>query len=285
LYEFRKGAYVFLQKLYDPDFVQKTWQTVNGVLYVVSSSGERYIVRRDFSEGFEDVKTGALGLKDLINENRQWTAITLLSASTPNISSYVALQKKILAGGGFIDNRVEPSSMIAHSGKQSLRMLTVKGHVELNKASIETAFAHFTKGDDYWYSGWYYIVKGRPLTLMDLETSYIEGGPGFRIFVGENDFRLGVELKWANRPTYYGDAVLSQNKWVHIKLHLKLLETQDGLAELWVDGKKVITKNMQTLPFADLVLDRVELGITASPPNIDTELYMDDIHFSSTEIK
>ena len=47
-----------------------------------------------------------------------------------------------------------------------------------------------------------------------------------------------------------------------------------------MDGQKILEKKMQTLPFADLVLDRVELGLSSTKGNVDTELYMDDIHFS-----
>ncbi|MDO8624378.1 MAG: hypothetical protein Q7R54_03425, partial [bacterium] len=191
---------------------------------------------------------------------------------------------KILAGVDFVDARVEPSSTRAYSGGQSLHMLTPKGSHALSKASIQTVFAHFIKGDDFWYSAWYYLEKGRPLTLMDLEASYIEGGPGFRIFISD-DLRPGVELKWADKPTFYANDSLPRNTWVNIKLHLKLSEKKDGLAELWVDGKKVLEKQMQTLPFTDIVLDRVEVGLSASPANIDTELYMDDIHFSKEETK
>lgn len=271
------------QKLYDPEFLKKKWQTENGVLYVTSSDGKRYAVRHDFADGFEGVREGARGLSDLINDKRQWTSVTLQSASAPDVASYVALQKSILAGGDFVEARVEPSSTRAHLGEQSLHMLTPKGSHVLSKASIQTVLAHFVKGDDFWYSAWYYLEKGTPLTLMDLEASYIEGGPGFRIFIGDT-LRPGVELKWGNKPTFYATDPLPRNTWVNIKLHLKLSEKQDGRAELWVDGRSVLEKQMQTLPFAGIVLDRVEVGLSASPANIDTELYMDDVHFSKEEI-
>ncbi len=151
--------------------------------------------------------------------------------------------------------------------------------MDQEKASIETSFAHFVKGDEYWYSGWYYLEKGRPNTLMDLETTYIDGSPGFRLFLNEN-LQPGMELKWAEKPVYFSNVSLPSQKWVQLKLHLKLTDTQEGIAELWMDGKKILEKKMQTLPFADIVLDRVELGLSSTKGNVDTELYMDDIHFS-----
>ncbi len=38
----------------------------------------------------------------------------------------VALEKKVLGGGDYVDARVEPSAIKAHTGKQSLHMLTPK---------------------------------------------------------------------------------------------------------------------------------------------------------------
>ena len=279
VYEHKNGSYVFWKNLYPKDFVQKTWKTENGILYVYSGQGDRYTVRRDFTDGFENVREGVRGLLDLINEERQWTFATLMSPATPDVGQGVALEKKVLGGGDYVDARVEPSAIKAHTGKQSLHMLTPKSGMEQEKASIETSFAHFVKGDEYWYSGWYYLEKGRPNTLMDLETTYIDGSPGFRLFLNEN-LQPGMELKWAEKPLYFSKVSLPTQKWVHLKLHLTLTDTHDGVAELWMDGEKILEKKMQTVPFADIVLDRVELGLSSTKGNVDTELYMDDIQFS-----
>lgn len=279
LYEHKNGSYVFWKNLYPKDFVQRTWRTENGILYVYSSSGDRYVVRSDFADGFENVREGAQGLSDLINEERQWTFATFMSPATPDVPQGAKLTKRILEGGDFLDARVEPSSAKAHTGKQSLHMSTPKSSMEQGKASIETSFAHFVKGDEFWYSGWYYLEKGKPHTLIDLESSYIEGGPGFRLWLNDS-LQPGVELKWGEKPMYFADVTLPTQKWVQLKLHLMLTDTQDGVAELWMDGEKILEKQMQTLPFADIVLDRVELGLTSTKGNVATELYMDDIQFS-----
>ena len=283
LYERKNGSYVFWKNLYPKDFVQNTWKTENGTLYVYSAGGDRYVVRRDFSDGFENVREGVRGLSDLINEERQWTFATFMSPATPDVKQGAALTKKILSGGDFLDARVEPSSAKAHTGKQSLRMSTPRSSMELEKASIETSFAHFVKGDEFWYSGWYYLEKGKPLTLMDLESSYIEGGPGFRLWLSDT-LQPGFELKWGEKPMYFSDVTMPTQTWVQLTLHLKLTDTQDGVAELWMDGEKILEKQMQTLPFADIVLDRVELGLSATNGNMDTVLYMDDIQFSHDPI-
>jgi hypothetical protein len=278
-YEYKNGSYVFWKNLYPKDFVQKTWKTENGVLYVYSSSGDRYVVRRDFADGFENIREGARGLSDLINEERQWTFATFMSPATPDLPQGAKHTKRILEGGDFLDVRVEPSSERAHTGNQSLRMSTPRSSMELEKASIETSFVHFVKGDEFWYSGWYYLEKGKPHTLMDLESSYIEGGPGFRLWLSD-DLQPGFELKWGEKPMYFSNVTLPSHKWVQLKLHLKLTDTQDGIAELWMDGEKILEKQMQTLPFADVVLDRVELGLTAIKGSVATELFMDDILIS-----
>jgi hypothetical protein len=70
-----------------------------------------------------------------------------------------------------------------------------------SKASLETGLAYFVRGDDFWYSAWYFIVGGQPLGLVDLESTYIDEGPGPRVLLSETGAPR-VELKWADKPTY-----------------------------------------------------------------------------------
>ena len=94
VYELKNGSYVFWKNLYPKDFVQKTWRTENEILYVYSGSGDKYAVRRDFSDGFENVREGARGLSDLINEERQWTFATLMSPATPDVGQGSSTREK-----------------------------------------------------------------------------------------------------------------------------------------------------------------------------------------------
>ncbi len=63
----------------------------------------------------------------------------------------------------------------------------------------------------------------------------------------------------------------------------KLSHTQEGVAELWLDGELVIRANGQTLPMSDTVLTRLGVGITANPRDVGALLYVDEVVFSDNE--
>ncbi len=279
------GKHKFAKRLYDPDFYEKNYQTIDGTIYHVGSGGgKKYAVRTSLSDGFENAET----LHDLIGIEKEWTSITLQGPASATVADYVKLKKQILKRqSDFLDNRIEPSTERAHSGKQSLRLYAVPASwkMSLTKASLDTELLHFVKGDHFWFSGWFYLEKGRPTTIMDLECSFIEQGPGMRVLFTDQ-MRPYLELKWLDKPTFKPsknmDVTFARNRWVHVKLHLFLSEKEDGIAELWLDGKKVIDGKGQTLPFDGVVYDRLEVGISANPPKTTTVLYVDDVIVSPT---
>ncbi len=281
----RSGKYRFIQRLYDPDFYEKNYRKIDGKIYHIGSGGgKKYAVRTSLREGFE----GAKSLHDLIGIDREWTSITLQGPGSATVAEYVKLKKRILdRQSDFLDNRIEPSGERSHSGKQSLRLYAVPASwkMQLTKASLDTELFHFVKGDHFWFSGWFFLERGRPTTIMDLECSLIEQGPGMRILFTEQ-LRPYLELKWLDKPTFKPakelDVVFARNRWVHVQVHLYLSEKEDGVAELWLDGKKVIEGKGQTLPFDGVVYDRMELGITANPKKTTTILYVDDVTVSPT---
>jgi hypothetical protein len=156
------------------------------------------------------------------------------------VGDYVELRRRILAGeGGFLDNRVEVARGAAHGGEAALRAYCVppaRGMV-CSKASISTEFIHFVRGEDVWFSGWYRIEEGRPFTLMDLETAWIDGHPGIRICL-DDALRPYFELKWADKPKYRqagAQAVaMPVGRWAHLEAHFRLSEKDDGAA--WVES-------------------------------------------------
>ncbi|MFV2067868.1 MAG: heparin lyase I family protein, partial [Pirellulales bacterium] len=186
--------------------------------------------------------------------------------------------------------RVEPSAERSHGGEQALRLYAVSPSrkMSLTKASLDTELLHFIKGDHFWFSGWFFLEKGRPTTIMDLECSYIEKSPGMRVLFTE-EMRPYLELKWMSKPTYRPqrslNVVLPRRRWVHVKVHLLLSEGNDGEAELWLDGMKVIEGKGQTLPISGAVYDRLQVGITANPKETTTVLYVDDVMVSDTRLK
>jgi hypothetical protein len=247
-------------------------------------SGKLYPTRRHFEEGFED----ATGLRDLIGPRRGWTSFTLQSPSAPTVPEYNALRQRILEGGSFLDNRVEVSTELAHSGSTSLKCYSVapsRGMITA-KASLTTSLLHFVKGDDVWFSGWFLVPErsNLPLTLADLESTWIKEHPGMRIML-DPPGHLMLELKWAGKPKYrqaLGREVrFPVGCWVRIEMHLRLSDEEKGIIELWQDGVRIVEATGQTLPLAGTIYDDLEVGISAHSfgPGAAT-LYVDDVMIS-----
>jgi len=278
------GGWTFIEQLYEPDFFEKNYAVKDGRTFRKDpGSGKMYEMRKTFKSGFEDAAT----IRELIGETQGWTAFTLQSPQSSSIPDYVALRTAILKGEGtFLDNRIEPSTELAHSGKSSLRTFSVapgSGMVTA-KASLETEFLHFTKGDDYWFSGWFYVKSGMPFTLMDIESAWLNEHPGMRIMIDNG--ALLLEMKWADKPRYVQSAPLVKfpsGKWVRVKTHLKLSEKEDGVIELWQDEKQIVSAKGRTLPLADTIYNSLEVGISATSQ--EATLFVDDVEVSDKEIK
>lgn len=283
----KTGKRKFLMQLYDPAFLVDNFIKKNGIWHRIQiSSGKIFPIKTYLSEGFEN----ASDINDLVGEQYNWTTFTLQSQATPTIKDYVSLRRNIIKNGAdFLDNRVEPSSLRAKSGKQSLRLLSVKPsrNMPLTKASLGTELVRFEKGDNFWFSGWFFIEQGTPTSLIDIEAGYIKNGPGMRLMVSP-DLVPRLELKWADKPTYRLNqnikAQLPIGKWFNLRLHFFLSEKSNGTAKLWLNNRLIISASGQTLPLVNTVLDRLEVGITASPPGMDSIVYVDDIIVSDKEI-
>jgi hypothetical protein len=276
------GRWHFVATGYDPDYFENNYVRRQGTLFRKDDDGQLYKVMREFSDGFENVRSTG----DLIDVERGWTALTLQSPKTPTVKDYVKLRKRILEGrADFLDNRIEPTEALAHGGNTSLRAFSVprRGDMVTNKASISTELVHFVRGDDVWYSAWYFVPadSGMPLTLMDLETGWFKGHPGIRIRVFGED-HLGVELKWSNKPTYRQakgkETAFPRGRWVHVLFHVTLSEQDNGVVELWQDGERIVATRGQTLPLKHTIYNILEVGISAhSMGRLPATLYVDDV--------
>ncbi len=243
----------------------------DGAIFRKDDNGKLYRVGQKFSDDFENART----IRDLIGVERGWTAFTLQSPKSPTVEDYVRLRKRILTGqGDFLDNRIEPSGEVVHSGQTALKAYSVprSGDAVTNKASLETELIHFVRGDDVWFAGWYYVPAegGMPFTLMDLETTWFKEHPGIRIMVFGEKY-LGVELKWGAKPTYRQvrgkEIVFPRAKWVHVKFHITLSEQHDGVVELWQDGTKIVDRsrpNLAAIPHASTIAWKSASAPTAS---------------------
>ncbi|MBI5395612.1 MAG: heparin lyase I family protein [Verrucomicrobia bacterium] len=278
----RSGKWEFMEQMYDPDFYAKNYVERDGAICRKAANGNLVPVRRRFADDFEHARP----VRELTGMDTGWTAFTLQSPKAPSVNDYVRLRNGILKGqSDFLDNRVEMSADVVHSGKRALKTYSAPPSRSMvcAKASLDTELLHFVKGDDVWFSGWYYVPEdsGMPFTVMDLETTWIKEYPGIRIMLADGQYAM-FELKWGAKPKYRqpkGKEVgFPVAKWVHLKARLKLSEKDDGVIELWQDGMKIVDARGQTLPLAHTIYNSFEIGITAhNDRGKPATLYVDDV--------
>lgn len=284
------GKWEFVKQFYDPDFYAKNYVERDGKIFRKADKGELVPAKKRFADDFE----GASRLADMIGLKRGWTTIELQSPKTPTVKDYVKLRNRILASeSDFLDNRIEPSGEVVHGGKTALKAVSVspsRGMITA-KASLSTELLHFVKGDDVWASIWCYVPigSGMPATVMDIETTWMNEHPGIRIFITDGKY-VAVQLKSGNSPYYRqpkGKEVrFPAGQWVHLKMHLKLSEIDDGVIKLWQDGQKLIDTHGQTLVLAHTIYNSFEIGISAyNEQGKSATLYVDDVSISDQPIK
>jgi hypothetical protein len=262
------------------------WADINRQAFVMrdevlyrTANGNEYPVIDQIDVGFEEASTFLDFVKS--EDPIVFSSFTLQSPSAPTVEEYVELRKCILQQNcTFLDNRMDISSDIVHSGNQSMRFFTVAPSEEIvSKTCVDTLLLHFVEGDDLWFSAWYYVESGAPTTIADFETSAMKWGPGPRILLGSDQPQVRVELKHANKPVYRQDrdsaVPFPSQQWVHIALHLRLSAGNDGLIEVWQDCEKIIEAEGRNLPKHSAILDRMQVGITAT--NQETVLFVDDV--------
>ncbi|MFM8891712.1 MAG: hypothetical protein ACKOTB_08850 [Planctomycetia bacterium] len=284
----RSGRWLFVQRIYDPEFRTKHYVERDGAVFRRDEGG-LMPVRRSFSEGFED----ASRLTDLIGFERGWTSFVLQSPQAPTVADYVALRKRILSGtGDFLDNRLEPSRERAWSGNASLKSLSLpatRGMITA-KAALSTELLHFVKGDDVWIKLACFVQDdgGMPFTVLDLETTWIENQPGMRVMIADGR-HVCLQLKSLGNPTYRqpkgGEVVFPRDRWVRLRVHLGLTDAEDGVIEAWQDDRKIIDTRGRTLVLAGAIYNSLEVGITAyDDRSRSATLYVDDVVISTTAI-
>lgn len=250
-------------------------RSADGCEMVNTSTGERVTLSRQYSTGFE--KPSFLDLFSM----EDWTGTTLLSPKADTVKEYMELNRRILQGGDFLDNRIDLVGDNVHSGSHALRFYAVEPGWTMNtsKSLVEKKNLCFGKGDDLWFSGWFYLEKNVPATLFDFETRRMQGGPGIRLFIRQKKY-ASMELKFIVKPQYNQTSVsVPLGRWFHIKLHLRLSNHDDGLIEMWQDGTRILSMNGQTLPTNDSVYHVMQLGITATPR--EAAVVADDIAVSN----
>lgn len=247
-----------------------------GCELVNTSTGERVSLVRQYSTGFEQSS-----FLDIFGMD-EWSGTTLLSPKANTIKEYMKLNRRILKGGKFLDNRIDLVSDNVHSGRHALRFYAVDPGwwMKTTKSLVEKKNLCFGKGDDIWFSAWFYLDKNVPSTLFDFETRRMKGGPGIRLFIRQQKY-ASMELKFAHKPQYNQTSVrVPRRQWFNIRVHLYLSNHEDGLIEMWQDGTKVLSVNGRTLPTYDTVYHVMQLGITAT--SRETVLLVDDVAVSTS---
>ena len=182
-------------------------------------------------------------------------------------------------------NRVEVTSEKVHSGTRALKLVAASGSGGATKADIDRQLLTFKKGDEVYFSGWFYLVGGKDVSgifLWDLESTQYYNAPGRRLYIQGGEYLASDLGKWLPEPPIFrqssGKEVLfPKDRWCHVEIHLHLSEGSDGVMEVWQDGLKVIDGQGQTLPTAEAVYDRLQVGITANSNASAQTLYLDDI--------
>jgi len=198
---------------------------------------------------------------------------------------------------------VELSSEQVRSGTRALKCSArpYDGHVA-SKADIGRSGLSFVGGDETWIELWLYIVGGHPLGsvfLLDLEApgtctsagacpgkgaGDICTSPGRRLYLsGPSGDWLKSDLgKWCLGKDFYQPAgagkSLPTDRWVRLRLHVRFSALTDGIMQVWQDDDLVIDARGMTLPRADAVCDRLQVGITANGnEEAATTLFLDDV--------
>jgi hypothetical protein len=271
---------------YDENYFENNYIVESGAIYRKGENGEKFQVRKQMSEDFEN----AVSIRDLINSARGWNDILLQSPLAKTVSEYNVLKNNCISKGecDFTGNSLSISNEQKHSGSNALKAYAMSPTASMitSKARFGTEILHFVKGDDVWYEAWYYLEKGRPIAFMELESTWINEWPGVRIRMDENDY-LMVEFKDYEKPNYKQEAgkeiAFPRKQWVKVKLHLKL-DFENGLIELWQDDKKIISTNAQTLSLPGEIYNTLGFGVTANYHGQDTTLYVDDVRISDRAI-
>lgn len=277
IYSCRNGKWIFSNSINTEfDKRYKVRKADDECEVIIRRTGRKFPLTRHFSSGFE-----APEFLDLFKSGG-WTVTTLQSPKIDTIKKYMQLNRDLMAGGNFVDNRIDLDTEIVRSGMKALRFYAVEPDTEkhvTSKSLLEKKDMCFGKGDHVWFSAWYYLKHGVPSTLADFETRRFRGGPGIRIFVRKSKYAC-LELKsFIKRQYNQFEVPLPRKKWFNLKLHLVLSNHDDGVIEMWQDGEKIISTTGKTLPTHDTIYNAMEVGITATPR--EATLLVDDVMVSN----
>ena len=196
------------------------------------------------------------------------------------------------------ENSISLDRKIRYRGKQALKLEASATETVLGKKSATGIRRHlfdFKEGDDFYFSGRFYVATDeseqtptlRNLIFMGLRSApsswRYRKEPGRFLLFDNRSYIASDLLYWLPKPELYAQDILEEvefptNKWVRIRVRMKLSADDDGLIEVWQDNKKVLYYPGKTMPESRTVYSILELGILK---HFDTEngqtIYLDDI--------
>lgn len=280
----KDGSCQFELQYFEPDFLTQNYITNADGTFIVDDETLIPVVN-NFQENF-DAKQDLteLFVADPLSPDLFWTNMTLQSPMAKEVSDYVPLAKCILEGTcDFLDNRISLVEDSVDSNNMVLKFESVTPTADMvtSKSSLISVLGYFQKGDDLWFEADYFIESGMPFTIVDFESSYFFGSPGPRIVITNG--RLAFENKFGTKKkeTPSSDIAVPNGTWFTVKVHLKYSNTADGVIELWQDGVQLLNTTGINLPTSNTLLNKVEVGISASQEG--TVLLMDNLRISDSE--
>ncbi len=186
-------------------------------------------------------------------------------------------------------NRVALTSERSHTGQHAMKCIAAPfDGKKASEADIERDGLRFVKGDDVWFSAWYWLegqTEGSTVFLWDLESTALRNSPGRRLFLQNGEMVASDLGKWWSAKKFQaitGAPKFPKNKWVEVKIHLRLSDKADGRMQVWQDGVKVLDEQGKTLPRARTVYDRMQVGVTANAGRTQSQtLFVDDVVLSN----
>ena len=197
-------------------------------------------------------------------------------------------------------NRVELTSERARSGAQSVRMVAGAYDGETaSKADLVLERLALRDGERVWVEFWVWIAESgatADVFLWDLEapetctdesacpgvgSGAVCPAPGRRLYLSGTDGRsFASDLgKWCVDATFRAPtATLETERWVRIRIDLALDSAPQGRMRVYQDDALVLDGTGVTLPRADALYTRMQVGITANgTPDAANELFLDDV--------
>lgn len=186
-------------------------------------------------------------------------------------------------------NTVAVTTERAHSGRHALKFIAAPfDGKKTSEADIEREGLRFVKGDDVWFSAWYWLEgtsEASTVFLWDLESTALRNTPGRRLFLRDGEMVASDLGKWWTAKKFRaseGAPKFPKDRWVEVKIHLYLSDGADGRMQVWQDQIKVLDEAGKTLPRAKTVYDRMQVGVTANTGRTTAQtLFVDDVVLSN----